>query len=134
VCAVAKFFWIEKLQIDKARKWFLNALQMGKEFGQVWADIICFEMSLGDENAYNLQKVLDQFSAVGDERSVSKGFLWNQFRKQVACWNQSVRSNIIEFAKTRYPDIFSKPSSNISSLIDLFVVPTKAAPPVKEEQ
>ena len=135
VCAVAKFFWIEKLQIDKARKWFLNALQMGKEYGQVWADIISFEMSLGDENAYNLQSVLDQFSAsVVDERSVCKGFLWNQFRKQVVCWNQSVRTNIMEFAKIRYPEIFSKPSSNISSLIDLFVVPVKAPPPIKEEQ
>ena len=130
VCSIAKFFWIEKLQIDKARKWFLNALEIGKQFGQVWADIIAFESSLGDENLYNLDLVLNQFSGI-DEGSVNKGFLWNEFRKNILYWNLPVKQIIIKFAQKRYPDIFSKDSfPNTNLRLERFF----AIEPLKTEQ
>ena len=50
VGAGAKFFWLEKGQLDKARKWFLNAVGIEGGFGQVWGDYLAFELSQGDEN------------------------------------------------------------------------------------
>lgn len=104
VSAVAKFFWLEKLQLDKARKWFQNAVGIDPGFGQVWAEFLAFELSQGDENLFFIQEVVSQILAL-DERTTNKGLEWNQFRKQVDFWWTPLLGVIVGYMQSRYPDI-----------------------------
>ena len=104
VGAVAKFFWIEKLQLEKARKWFLNAIQLDGGFGEVWADYFAFEVSQGDENAFNVESAIAQLAKL-DAQTVNKGLEWNQFRKRVDNWRKSLMHLVTDFVFARYPHI-----------------------------
>jgi pre-mRNA-processing factor 6 len=105
VSAVAKFFWVEKLQFDKARKWFQNALASeGGSYGQVFAEFLAFELSQGDDNIFNLESLIKQISQL-DDRQVNKGFEWNQFRKQVDWWSKSFPQTILGFALNLHPNL-----------------------------
>ena len=116
VAAVAKFFWLEKKQIDKARKWFLNASTMGPRLGQVWVDFLSFEASQGDDNLFNTDHVVGLIKAL-DQTTVNHGIEWNMFRKSIANWKKSLFELIYEFAQSKYPNIMDNLSDRTARLL-----------------
>ena len=121
VIAVARFFWLEKKQIDKARKWFQNAGRMDKYFGQVWCDFLAFEISQGDENFYNLQTLLaDVKELEADPALVNKGIEWNIFRKRIENWDRNVVAVIMRYSKERFGGVWETISPRIAGEIEEF--------------
>ena len=119
VIAVARFFWLEKKQLDKARKWFQNAARMDKKYGQVWSDFIAFEISQGDENFFNFQTVLaDMRLLETNPAAINKGIEWNVFRKRVDNWGKDVGEMIIQYSKERFPDVWDHISPRIKAELE----------------
>ena len=118
VAAVARFFWIEKKQIDKARKWFQNAARMDDKYGQVWADFLAFEMVQGDDNYSQFDSALQQIEDLDKSSVVNKGGEWNQFRKRLDNWGKESSVLIFGYSKERFPDIWSNISPRIAGKLD----------------
>jgi pre-mRNA-processing factor 6 len=118
VIAVARFFWLEKKQIDKARKWFQNATRMEKKYGQVWSDFLAFEISQGDENFFNFKIVLDEIKML-DLVETNKGIEWNVFRKRLDNWGKEIVPLIVEYSRERFPGIWENVSPRIASELAL---------------
>jgi len=114
VIGVARFFWLEKKQIDKARKWFQNATRMDKKCGQVWSDSLAFEISQGDENFFNFKIVLDEIKML-DLVETNKGIEWNVFRKRVDNWGKEIAQLVGEYSRERFPGIWENVSPRIAS-------------------
>jgi pre-mRNA-processing factor 6 len=112
--AVARFFWVEKLQIDKARKWFQSAVQFGSEYGQIWAHYLAFELSQGKENLFRINGVLESIKSIDDPNRVNQGLEWNIFRKNPENWKKYLQSLIIDFARFKFPNILHDQSALIS--------------------
>ena len=107
IAAVAKFFWLEKRQCDKARKWYQNAGKLANGLGQVWAEWLAFEMDQGDENLFNVELVVESLARL-DDLSVNKGIEWNAFRKQIQFWSTPLLKVIIEFIGLKFPELNEK--------------------------
>ena len=117
VCAIGSFFWIEKLQYEKARKWFQNALKLSMNFGQVWADFLAFEVSQGDDNYFNVEAILREAQGL-DMDTVNKGIEWNEIVKRVENWDKNLIENILVFMNEKHSKIDLAKFSRISQLIN----------------
>ena len=116
VASVAKFFWLEKLQIDKARKWFENAIISSPNSGQVWAEYLTFEISQGEENLFNVEHVVAQLSHK-QPGSINNGIEWNMYRKSIENWNKPLMELIIGFSTARFGYVYEKIGARISAVL-----------------
>ena len=127
VGAVARFFWLEKRQIDKARKWFQNCIP-GSGFGQIWADFLAFELSQGDANLHNLELLLTEISSASPTE-INKGIEWNMVTKKVENWPNSGKliQNLLAFIRAHHPAVHhqvfvDQSCPRLSALIDAHLV------------
>jgi len=108
ILAVARFFWIEKHQIDKARKWFLNAAAVGQRFGQVWADYLGFEVAQGvDANWYRIEALIREIDKL-DLGTTNLGIEYNVYRKRIDNWvkEENLIKLIVGFSIERFPHLW----------------------------
>jgi pre-mRNA-processing factor 6 len=74
ICAVAELFWLDR-KIEKARRWFIRALDLGPDLGDHWAKRYNFELKHGTiEQQENL--ILDCKKA-----NPRHGEIWTQISK-----------------------------------------------------
>jgi pre-mRNA-processing factor 6 len=130
ICAVARFFWIEKLQIDKARKWFQNAISSAGNQGQVWVDSLAFEVSLGDDNFALVEESVNEI-AKKDGAMVNQGIEWNAFRKDLNNWHMQFPELVVRYSQKRYPAIYVNLNPRISALLSQAVKQERS--PLKSE-
>lgn len=116
VSAVAKLFWLEKKQMDKARKWYQNAVSLGSGFGQVWADFLAFEISQGDDNAFNVELVVAQIKAL-DPQTVNMGIEWNMYRKSKGQWGKNLLDLVVGFGTIRFPGVMTNMSTRVHEVV-----------------
>jgi pre-mRNA-processing factor 6 len=121
ILAVARFFWIEKQQIDKARKWFKNASKIGQRYGQVWSDYLAFEASLGDENFFRIEQVVNEIRSISDPPNI--GIEWNVFRKRIDNWRfgeDDILGLIVAFSKERFVEVWDRAFGPSNPKLSLF--------------
>ena len=93
---IARFFWLEKRQIDKAAKWWKHSAELDPKNGQVWAGWLAFEI---DIKSGKKQHVLKSFQ----DSEPNKGLLWNQIVKQPHLRNLPLIHKMHAFLQAVYP-------------------------------
>jgi pre-mRNA-processing factor 6 len=117
VSAVAKLFWLEKRQIDKARKWYQNAVSLGARLGQVWSDFLAFEIAQGDDNAFNIEVMIAQIKALDPQR-VNMGIEWNMYRKSMENWKKTLIELVVGFVMIRFPGVLSNMTPRVDEVLN----------------
>jgi pre-mRNA-processing factor 6 len=86
-CAVAKLFWIER-KTKKARDWFIRAITVGPNEGDIWAAFYKFEAEQGEPQ--QLESVIKRCV----EAEPRNGDQWKKVKREISS-AQSVKPDVL---------------------------------------